>query len=550
VKDVSERIYENFLSELDGLDHFRQRFQERNPGIPMEREDPDVRRLLEAMAYFQVRTRQSMMRNLRSTWRRLFASFFDYLLDPVPAMAMIQALPSQKMNEATVLARGTEVRLKSADGEATGFFRLQRDLRILPIFLERSEVLERIEGGFRLVLDFRSYGLRRDTVDILSLYVRHLDAYRPSLNVFHALRTHLERAFVLYNGQESPDLSRDECEVSFSREFPAPDDSVLYANPIKKVRSFFQCPEQELFLHVRVPPSLKEWDRFSLCFDFDQGWKVGRSRYPEFLHPFVVPVANLKKESAQIITVDGTRSEYPIRSMSAGREFSLHSVTGVYELTKAGPVPLRPAFLPGEGPSYDIDETFDDNLRSYQSLIMRMPEAFTAPKKILVEANWYQPRFAPQGTGRISVTLPGRHVEGLGWQMMGEVHRYNESPLEDDVEALTQILAWKTKPTLKLNELMALLSHLGTPAESPLRLVLPLLRGLTVSTVPDGALRGSGVQHAYEVQLAEFDPSLDPLVVCFLDQVRELLDVWNGEATVALQATVEGRGPLSLPVSP
>jgi type VI secretion system protein ImpG len=550
VRDVAERIYENFLSELDGLDHFRQRFQERNPSIPVEREDPDVRRLLEAMAYFQVRTRQSMMRNLRSTWRRLFASFFDYLLDPVPAMAMIQALPSQKMNEATVLARGTEVRLKSSDGEATGFFRLQRDLRILPIFLERSEVLERIEGGFRLVLDFRSYGRRKDTVDILSLYVRHLDAYRPSLAVFHSLRTHLERAFVLYNGQESPDLSRDECEVSFSREFPAPDDSVLYANPIKRVRSFFQCPEQELFLHVKVPPSLKEWDRFSLCFDFDQSWKVGRSRYPEFLHPFVVPVANLKKDSAQIITVDGTRSEYPIRSMSAGREFRLHSVTGVYELTKAGPVPLRPAFLPGDGPSYDIDEAFDDSLRTYHSLIMRMPEAFTAPKKILVEAHWYQPRFAPQGTGRIGVTLPGRHVEGLGWQMMGEVHRFNESPLGDDVEALTQILAWKTKPTLKLDELRALLSYLGTPAESPLRQVIPLLKGLTVATVPDGALRGSGVQHAYEVQLAEFDPSLDPLVVCFLDQVRELLDVWNGEATVALQATVEGRGPLSLPVPP
>jgi type VI secretion system protein ImpG len=530
VKDQSERIYENFLSELDGLDHFRQRFQERNPSIPMEREDPDVRRLLEAMAYFQVRTRQAMLRNLRSTWRRLFASFFDYLLDPVPAMAMIQALPSQKMNEATVLARGTEVRLKSADGEATGFFRLQRELRILPIFLERSEVLERVEGGFRLVLDFRSYGRRRDTVDILSLYVRHLDAYRPSLNVFHALRTHMERAFVLYNGQETPDMARDECEVSFSREFPAPDDSVLYANPIKKVRSFFQCPEQELFLHVKVPPSLKEWERFSLCFDFDKDWKVGRSRYPEFLHPFVVPVANLKKESAQIITVDGTRSEYPIRSMSTGREFSLHSVTGVYELTKAGPVPLRPAFLPGEGPSYDIDETFDDNLRSYQSLIMRMPEAFTAPKKILVEANWYQPRFSPQGTGRVGVSLPGRHIEGLGWQLVDDVHRCNESPLGDDVEALTQIL--------------------GTPAESPLRQVIPLLQGLTVSTVPDGALRGSGVQHAYEVQLAEYDPSLDPLVVCFLDQVRELLDVWNGEATVALQATVEGRGPLSLPVPP
>jgi hypothetical protein len=32
--------------------------------------------------------------------------------------------------------------------------------------------------------------------------------------------------------------------------------------------------------------------------------------------------------------------------------------------------------------------------------------------------------------------------------------------------------------------------------------------------------------------------------------VRELLDVWNGEATVALEATVEGRGALSLSIPP
>jgi hypothetical protein len=131
----------------------------------------------------------------------------------VPAAAMIQALPSQKMTEATVIARGTEVRLKSSEGEAdTGLFRVQRDLRVLPIFLERSEAMERTVGGWRLVLDFRSYGLRKDPVDVLSLYVRHLDAFRPSLAVFHALRTHLEQVSVLYNtnAQASPDLPGDE----------------------------------------------------------------------------------------------------------------------------------------------------------------------------------------------------------------------------------------------------------------------------------------------------------------------------------------------------
>ena len=32
----------------------------------------------------------------------------------------------------------------------------------------------------------------------------------------------------------------------------------------------------------------------------------------------------------------------------------------------------------------------------------------------------------------------------------------------------TQFLAWKAKPTLELDELVALLYYLGTPADSPL----------------------------------------------------------------------------------
>lgn len=558
MKDQSDQVYLDFLNELSGFDRFRERFHQNHPNLPLEREDPDVRRLMEAMAYFSLRTRQAAMRNLRSTWRRLFASFFDYLLEPVPAAVMVQAVPTEKMAEATVLARGTEVRLTpEQEKEAgTGYFRLQRDLRVLPILLEQSEVLER-EEGWRLVLSFRSQGLRKDPVDTLSFYVRHMDDYRSALSIFHALRTSLQQVTVIYNGKAGAEAPGEACEVSFtpSPEMPpTSEDSAFYMNPLQRVRSFFQFPQQELFVNVKVPPHTRDWHRFSLCFDFPPDWKLGRSRYPEFLVPFVVPAINLKKEPAQVISLDGTRSEYPIRSMGGGSDFQLHSVTGVYELTKTGPSPMRPSFLPGDGPSYEIEETFDESLRSYESLLIRMPEAFAAPeaRKLLVEALWYQPHFAPQGTGRIDVRLPSRHIAGLELEALGEVRPHSESPLGNDVDTLTQILAWKTKPTLKLDELKALLSHLGTPPESPLGKVIPLLRSLKVTTEPDGALRGSGIQHRYEVQLQEFNPSLDPLVVCFLAQVRELLDVWNGEATVVLKAFVDGRGelPLSQPMSP
>jgi type VI secretion system protein ImpG len=90
------------------------------------------------------------------------------------------------------------------------------------------------------------------------------------------------------------------------------------------------------------------------------------------------------------------------------------------------------------------------------------------------------------------------------------------------------------------------LAWLGTPAEGAFRAFLPLLDTLKVSTLPDGALRGSGLRHVYELELKAFEPGLEPMVVCLLEQVREVLDAWNAEASVELRATVRGSGPLKL----
>jgi type VI secretion system protein ImpG len=202
--------------------------------------------------------------------------------------------------------------------------------------------------------------------------------------------------------------------------------------------------------------------------------------------------------------------------------------------------------LPGKGASYEVDETMDAGLRPRQSLIVRMPEAFTAPRKLVVEALWHQPQFASQAAGRIDVSLPSRHIEGMNWQMVGGIQPHRDSPLRDDVSALTQLLAWKAKATLDRDELVALLAYLGTPSESPFSRVIPWLKEVAVTTVPDSAQRGSGIRHTYDITLEPFEATFVPLVVCFLDQVRELLDVWNNEATVDLRASVAGVGPLPL----
>jgi type VI secretion system protein ImpG len=548
VSDSSERIYLDYLNELDALERFRQRFLSSYPTVPLDREDPHVRRLIESMAFFSVQTRLATQHNLRSTWLRLFSSFFDFLLQPLPAVALVQALPAERMTETLVLPRGTELRLSPAHGVA-GSFRTQRHLRILPISMQGSEVVRLPDGRWRLILRFESSFPRRDAVGLFSLHVRHLDEYRPSLAVFHALRKHITQVGVVYDSRADESSACLPCEYSFGTTPSELDDVGAYAHPLQRVRAFFQMPEQGLYLHVAVPSHRKEWSNFSLCLDLDASWTVGRSTHPDFLHPFVVPVENLKAEPAQPLLADGTRSEYAIRGMTAGRELQLHSVTGVYVLEKTGRVPMRPAFLPGEGPSYELDESLDEEMRPRHNLVVRMPEAFAEPRKLLVEALWHQPQFVSEAVGRVSISTPGRHVEGLGWQLVGRLQSHRESSLRNDVAGLTRLLAWKVKSTLERNELVALLSYLGTPAEEPFRRVIPYLRELKVTVAPDGALRGSGLLHVYELLLEPFDAGSEPLVACFLEQVRQLLEAWNGEASVVLRPTVAGGGSFPLKVS-
>src|SRR5690349_12093561 len=185
------------------------------------------------MAFFSVQTRAATQHNVRSTWLRLFSAFFDFLLQPLPAVAMVQALPGDKMTETVTLARGTELRLSPAHG-APGTFRTRRNLRILPIAPAGTDVVRLADGRHRLILRFESSFARRDPVGMFSLHVRHLDEYRPSLAVFHALRQHLKQVSVVYDAPASETSQGLPCEF-FLGDPPAElDDAGNYEHPLHR----------------------------------------------------------------------------------------------------------------------------------------------------------------------------------------------------------------------------------------------------------------------------------------------------------------------------
>lgn len=508
-----------------------------------------------------MRTRQLATQNLQATWLRLFSSYFEFLLTPQPAAAIVQAVVTPRRVEPTFLPRGTELRVTTPSGVEASF-RTLSDLRVLPVTLERAHLMLRPSGGYRVVLEFQSRFGRSDAVGMLRLHTRYLDDYPTSARLLYNLRAHLERAHVTYDQTTDETTDGAHCYVSWGSDLGGagstgsggPEGGIETIHPIERVRGFFHFPEQELFVNLQVPPSRKPWSRFSICLDLDARWP--RSVISaDLFQLFAVPAVNIRRESAETIVADGTQDSYPIRHPLPERAFELRSVLGVHQITDRGPEPLRLGALPdlaGDAATtaqmYEVeDRPLAWGMRPY--LILRMPGALLKPRKLAVEATWYQPGFAEHAAGKLGVSLADRLLEGLDWRALGTVRAHASSPLKRNPHGMLQILALNMQSVLGYSELYSVLGHLGVLHESAgsYRRIPARLRQLRYEQAPDSALRGSGLRHIYHVKLEPYPPEEEALIWNFLVQVRELLDAWNQDATIELHVDSSG-SPLALPI--
>lgn len=541
-----DRLEDNLLAELRALEVSRSRYQMEHPGALLGAEDPDVRRMIEAMAYSAVRTRMATTRNLHATWRRLLSSYFQFILQPLPAMTIARAVPTARMSESVVLPRGANLELLTLDGFPGNFVTLA-ELRIVPMTLSRCEIMMRRQG-FRLVLTFDSQYQRGDDIGLLRLYVHYLDNYLAALRVQWNLQTHLQKCSVFYDTAFLGDTPGTPCEVIFGPHYDEPYEAEA-RNPLEQARDFFHFPEQDLLINIRVPPAQRTWRQVSICFDLDQDWPRDPPIYREIFHPFAVPVMNIRRSFAQPIEADGTQDMYPIRYLTEDPSFAVHRTLGVYRTTDEGIEPLRAAVLGDIRPTYEIEEQSYFGGGTGYALSVQMPQAFGNPQRLLVDATWHQPEFARHAVGPIQTSLLDRSVIGLDWQIIGAVRAPQGSPLRQSPDQLLYLLSLKMKPTLELDELLQLLSMFGSVDAGIYRELPRRLRALHVEVVPDGNLQGAGIRHIYHLLMEPHEREEAPLHARFLAQLGTILDAWDYEARVEIRAKFGSETQLMLPAA-
>lgn len=554
---------EQFLAELSALDEHRKVYQERHPSARLDRDDPDVSRMIDALAFFSLRTRQTTLRNVRSTFERLFRNYFDFLLTPLPSMCMLQAQATAQRAEPALLPRGSELLVTTPNG-AAGTYRTLYDLRILPLVLRRvRQPLMRADGGYRLIIEFQAPSTRLMQVGTLRLHVNYLDDYPTALRIVHQMRVHLERVQIVYDRSADEETSGDACNVTYGVQREVTD-NLDTTHPIEHVRRFFHFPEQDLYINVQVPPVQKPWLKFSLLLDLKSTWPRKPHLNNDVFQLFTVPAVNIRREMAQPIVCDGTQDAYAVRHASPGRTFELCALKGVYEITAQGLEALPAGNLPiadsgsrtgtaslGAASSsqdvWEIEWRPDERGHQQPFLLVRMPGAFLQPRKLVVDAFWYQPWFTQHAIGNLQVSLQSRHLEAVDWSMLGGVRPERKSPLREDFAGLLQLLALKMRATLGRLEILSLCQYLGTLSDGPFKLLPSYLLDVRVDLMPDSALRGAGIKHVYKIKTRNYPPEDEPLVWMFLSQLMRILDSWNQDADVELEIDTSN-APLTRPV--
>lgn len=523
-----------FAEELSELEAFFDRRAGEHEHFRLGRQDPDMRRILEAVAFFAARTRLLATENVRRLVDRVVRGQLDYLLTPVPTAGMLQFQVDGLAARAD-LPLGTEIRVTAPD-RTEGIFTTTRPLSLLPLRLKRVGA-QLLGGRCYLVFDLDALIQLRGPLPPLSFLVDYRGSYRDSLRVWSELLAHVGRAQVSFDDDELDAAT----EAGFSFGAPAAaagarDDDGLH--PVERIRSFFHFPAQDLFFNVTLPAWPKHWSRARIYLKLEGDVPAELLRMSEQVFPlFVVPVANVRRGDSETIFCDGTKDAYPIRDArgpiaGAGREAPtvLSSVVGAYQLDDQRRRPIPPGAISDTGAVYDIvHRGADPDAPSYQ-IALKIPGAFARPCKVVVDAHWYQPAFDVHAAGKLSASLQTRRVEGTAPSIRGDLVLHRTSPLWSDAVALLHVLSLKTAATLSRDELVMLARYAGADRKSPYRRLPELVQDVRVTVAPENGGRGI-IRYVYTLVWKRDDPDWgglveDGLVRGFEDRIASLLSAW------------------------
>ncbi len=510
---LDDKIYQAFLEEMESLEQFRETHSTLYRETPLELvEDPDTLRIVEAVAFFAARTRLQGINRIAQIHQLLFNQYFSFLVNPLPAMGLLQVEPSLRIPEQRVLSEEMELVCNTYDGRKATFQTLDA-VTVSSLFLHKFDFFRRPQGGWRLDVTYFSPHVTSDDLGKMQFYINHLNSFFGSLRAYFALNRSLEEVSIHYDEPEPKNKRGIPCTYQFG----GTEQRKIFNHPLERIRSQLHFPEQEMFMTIEVPPSKAKWQTLTLCFELNEKWPEGLNLTKESLQLYVIPIVNLKTERAEPIECDGMKDGYPILYPNPTHHFKLHTVLSVSEVLPSGMRPLRPGILDVRSNTYEID-FFESQL------FVDFPNAFEHPRTVSVEALWTQLWFSDYVDQEFKIRFSEEHFSGMQVSLLQQVRGHEIATMAQDPKFLIRMLALKNQNKLNLSEILFLFNSLKNINHSYFKIVPPLIRSLEVHQQTDRM--GLGPTVYYQFQLKEWDGRGWELVVMFFKYLNNFLNCW------------------------
>jgi type VI secretion system protein ImpG len=526
-----EATEREFLIELEALEKFRISYTAQYPAVPLSHDDPDVRRLIEALAFFTARTRIAANRSLDESVQRIVRQHFPALLAPTPAMCMLHAEVGPQFCDSAELPKGAEVvcrRRGMEPGQADSVFRFRTmaSMRILPINIMGVDMAPMRNGNVRLTIRVKANSAHNQPLSQLAFYINHLDDLRSSLTVAYELQKHLRGASVVYEQKPSDDAAGYPCDIEISGPRSSDDVPDPFQSPLQKARLKARFPQLDLFLHVSGLRPPRNWQYVTLRLELSPDWPRALRLTSDSLELHTIPMLNLQRDLASPIEVDGTKDRYLVRHPDDTGGFVPLMVMAAYRPTKNGFVPLPPGIVGVLGDSFEI---MTDGLGADRRvwLLPRIQSAFTTPERLSVDTYWHQPALRGVLASELQVGLNQQYVEGINWRCSGAIQPYADAVLDSDREAQLQLVSLKTQRFLEYPDVLFLLRAYGTHLEPHTAKLVAALKSVKVSNKPAG--KGTALAYIYELEFGTLEPTDKPRLSQFCAWLLDLLSSWSVE---------------------
>jgi type VI secretion system protein ImpG len=570
---LDSSLFDEFLRELQTLNDFRAEYASRYDFEGLGREDPDVERLVEAMAFYRARTRSSVEAAIREHQLRALEQLFPYLLSPLPAMGILYPQLASNMTDSRTLPARAEISVASPEalalGEPPRIFRTIRESAIFPLHIvERSVRLLRQRGqrepepsgassgapagaapsaSVRLHVDIapspngsetkRYYDDPARSLRELRLYLDPNGDVLTALRLYDALQRHCRGVVVRVLSEGVERYRAGPIRVRFGSKLGESDDAP--DNPIEATRRAIHFPLAQLFLVVPLVGLPSEWNRLALEFQLGDDWPEGLQAAD---HSFVlggVAVENVVTRTAEPLSVDGTSQRSAVVSAEEPNRWKVREVRGVYASEPNAPgtrKTLLPRSLLDEG--YSAIARGKGTEREVWIETDLALGVVDAPATLYVEADWYDPDPQLPPPRSAVVRAEAHDVGPLAWKLLEPLRVARDSPLLSDPLLLERLLELQGKPPSGPRELKLLLKILGAEESEPFSRIPRYVEGVTSSLSPD-LQSHTGAIRTYDVRLSRVPPVLEPAVRLLFAFLPRFLAMWTGEPDVVVTVASE-----------